>query len=128
MQKRKCWRLSGILEKASSFSEVSFIQLKTKIVKKANGIYLRHILLISLLKCITGVYKLNIPQTKLWYNLSIMVHKQYMNDQPPSQDQMLPTKPDINKTILVDRKDKDLQCSYTVLIMPCQSKKILVIT
>lgn len=76
-------------------------------------------------KCITGVYKLNIPQIKLWYNLSITVHKLYMNDQPPSQDQMLPTIPDINKTILVDRKDKDLQCSYIVLITPCQWKKTL---
>lgn len=74
-------------------------------------------------KCITGVYKLNIPQIKLWYNLSITVHKLYMNDQPPIQDQMLPTKPDISKTILMGKKDKDLQCSYIVLIMPCQWKK-----
>lgn len=46
-----------------------------------------------------------------------------MNDQPPIQDQMLPTKPDISKTILMGRKDKDLQCSYIVLIMPCQWEK-----
>ena len=85
--------------------------------------YLFKIIDIFTEKCITGVYKLNIPQIKLWYNLSITVHKLYMNDQPPIQDQMLPTKPDISKTILMGRKDKDLQCSYIVLIMPCQWKK-----
>lgn len=68
--------------------------------------YLFKIIDIFTEKCITGVYKLNIPQIKLWYNLSITVHKLYMNDQPPIQDQMLPTKPDISKTILMAGKTK----------------------